>query len=556
MALTKAQKEAIQRQQKKNIADRAAAQAKKISDMEARSVSASMKKGSAPNYRRQTPTRTLLTKSETEANAKSNRENAAKEKSMQKQRKFAKGEGKLPTKERVGTKAEYKQLGKEIKIRKDLIAAAKKAKAAQAERKANPAKAPAQTSGTAKVTDRRNANEKALSKKAAAKEVKKNTPKGSAKVTDSPKSKSVKAKVKAATLKAPKMGKADIAKFESNIDKLVAEQKAATPKASTAAIKKRTVPNTKATQTTAPKLKTLEEAKASAPKPKTKAIGTTKLQTLDEAKSKAPKPKGPSATAPEAPKVTEAAKPKGKVAGVTGAAKKAVGSTKTAKTIKAASQTSAAKKVAASKPAKLLKGAGKVAKVGFRIGQFVGAGKEVGQVLSGQAEKDFRRIQALENKIAVAKGQKPKYTTTGSNKNLLSSVKTDLGVATNILTAGMAGKTRKDRLKELQGMLAKTQKKAANKPNIKVPKNGMSPSDIKNNKGATGGKTTTGSNYRVVTGDTLSGIASRAGVSLTQLRAANPKITDPKKIFNNTKVVIPKGGKVPTGGYTPKKKVK
>ena len=548
MALTKAQKEAIQRQQKKNIADRAAAQAKKISDMEARSVSASMKKGSAPNYRRQTPTRTLLTKSEAEGNARSNKENAAKEKSMQKQRKFAKGEGKLPTKERVGTKAEYKQLGKEIQVRKDLIAAAKKAKVAQAERKANPAPAkaavPAKSSGTAKVTDRRNPKEKAMSKKAAAKEVKKNTPKGSAKVTDSPVSKK--------KPMAPKMGKADIAKFESNVDKLVAEQKATKP--STAAVKKRTVPNTKAATPTEPKLKTLDDAKASAPKPK--GTQATKLQTLDDAKSKAPKPKGPSTTAPEAPKVTEAAKPKGKVGKVTGAAKKAVGSTKTAQTIKAASQTTAAKKVAASKPAKLLKGAGKVAKVGFRLGQGVGLVKETGQVFSGQAEKDFRRIQALENKIAVAKGQKPKYTTTGSNKNLLSSIKTDLGVATNILTAGMAGKTRKDRLKELQGMLSKTQKKAANKPNIKVPKNGMSSADIKNNKGASNKPATTGSNYRVTSGDTLSGIASRAGVSLTQLRAANPKITDPKKIFRNTKVVIPKAGKVPTGGYTPTKKVK
>lgn len=533
MALTKAQKEAIQRQQKKNIADRAAAQAKKISDMEARSVSASMKKGSAPNYRRQTPTRTLLTKSETEANAKSNRENAAKEKSMQKQRKFAKGEGKLPTKERVGTKAEYKQLGKEIKIRKDLIAAAKQARKNQAERKANPAPAKA-AAPTKAVTP-----------------AKKSTP---AKKAAAPKPKSVKAKVKAATPKAPKMGKADIAKFESNIDKLVAEEKAKATKPSTAAIKKRTAPNTKASKPTTPKLKTLEDAKASAPKPKAKEA--TRLQTLDEAKSKAPTPKGPSATAPEAPKVTEAAKPKGKVGKVTGAAKKAVGSTKTAQTIKAASQTSAAKKVAASKPAKLLKGAGKVAKVGFRLGQGVGLVKETGQVLSGQAEKDFRRIQALENKIAVAKGQKPKYTTTGSNKNLLSSIKTDLGVATNILTAGMAGKTRKDRLKELQGMLAKTQKKAANKPNMKPAKNGMSPSDIKNNKGASNKPATTGSNYRVTTGDTLSGIASRAGVSLSQLRAANPKITDPKKIFRNTKVVIPKAGKVPTGGYTPTKKVK
>ena len=59
-----------------------------------------------------------------------------------------------------------------------------------------------------------------------------------------------------------------------------------------------------------------------------------------------------------------------------------------------------------------------------------------------------------------------------------------------------------------------------------------------------------GSKYRVEHGDTLSGIASRAGVSLAELRAANPQIKDPRKIFRNTGVTIPKGGKMPSGGYT------
>lgn len=59
-----------------------------------------------------------------------------------------------------------------------------------------------------------------------------------------------------------------------------------------------------------------------------------------------------------------------------------------------------------------------------------------------------------------------------------------------------------------------------------------------------------GSKYRVSNGDTLSGIASRAGVSLTELRAANPQIKDPRKIFRNTGITIPKGGKMPSGGYT------
>jgi LysM repeat protein len=56
--------------------------------------------------------------------------------------------------------------------------------------------------------------------------------------------------------------------------------------------------------------------------------------------------------------------------------------------------------------------------------------------------------------------------------------------------------------------------------------------------------------YRVESGDTLSGIAKRAGVTLAELRAANPQIKDPRKIFRNTGVIIPKGGTKPEPGYT------
>ena len=55
--------------------------------------------------------------------------------------------------------------------------------------------------------------------------------------------------------------------------------------------------------------------------------------------------------------------------------------------------------------------------------------------------------------------------------------------------------------------------------------------------------------YKVEHNDTLSGIAARAGVTLAELRTANPKITDPKKIFRNTSVNIPKG-KTASGSYT------
>jgi len=69
-----------------------------------------------------------------------------------------------------------------------------------------------------------------------------------------------------------------------------------------------------------------------------------------------------------------------------------------------------------------------------------------------------------------------------------------------------------------------------------------------------------GSTYRVNAGDTLSGIAKKSGVTLSELMAANKKIKDPRKIYRNTQVNIPSKGKVPTGGYAgpvpyrPKKK--
>ena len=72
-----------------------------------------------------------------------------------------------------------------------------------------------------------------------------------------------------------------------------------------------------------------------------------------------------------------------------------------------------------------------------------------------------------------------------------------------------------------------------------------------------GGSTST---YKVNAGDTLSGIAKKSGVSLSELMSANKKIKDPKKIYRNTSINIPSKGKVPAGGYTgpvpyrPKKK--
>lgn len=56
--------------------------------------------------------------------------------------------------------------------------------------------------------------------------------------------------------------------------------------------------------------------------------------------------------------------------------------------------------------------------------------------------------------------------------------------------------------------------------------------------------------YKVETGDTLSGIAKKAGVTLSELMAANKKIKDPRKIYRNTTVRIPNNKPAPKPMYT------
>lgn len=62
-----------------------------------------------------------------------------------------------------------------------------------------------------------------------------------------------------------------------------------------------------------------------------------------------------------------------------------------------------------------------------------------------------------------------------------------------------------------------------------------------------GGTTT---DYKVEHNDTLSGIAKRSGITLSELMAANKKIKDPRKIYRNTTIKIPTKGKTPTPMYT------
>ncbi|HMD90152.1 MAG TPA: LysM peptidoglycan-binding domain-containing protein [Anaerolineaceae bacterium] len=56
--------------------------------------------------------------------------------------------------------------------------------------------------------------------------------------------------------------------------------------------------------------------------------------------------------------------------------------------------------------------------------------------------------------------------------------------------------------------------------------------------------------YTVLSGDTLSGIAVNAGVSLAALEAANPQITNPDQIFVGEVINLPSGAVIPITGGT------
>ena len=346
--------------------------------------------------------------------------------------------------------------------------------------------------------------------------------------------KKTKASVDAKLAKADEIYKEELAKSPDEAKKANTEKKSTKAK-TTKVVVEETKP--KATKKRGPR--------------KTKIIKPevqNRANVLDEAKAKAPTPKPVSEA--KAATVADAGKKPGKISTAakkaTGKVTTAIGKTDTGKVIAQAAKTqvgqtvikSAKKKV--SNTTKVIKVAGKVADKALKYGTLARAGA---QVVSGQSEKDFRRIQELENKIAKMKGQKPKYTTVGSNKNLVSSIKTDIGTGVNYATFGLLGKNAKDRIAELKKMAGDTPK-SGTKPGTKSSTKPGTP-------GAPGAKpsTSTGNKYRVEHNDTLSGIAKKAGVTLAELRAANPQLAN-KGIFRNTGVNIPKGKKVPAGGYS------
>ena len=194
-----------------------------------------------------------------------------------------------------------------------------------------------------------------------------------------------------------------------------------------------------------------------------------------------------------------------------------------------------------------IKAAGKGGVYGAVAGELVSLAK-------GSTKKDFNEINRLEAKLADLTG-KGKGKATAARQGAQQQLSQLAGLA----TMGVVGKTRRQRMDELNNLIAKAEaKKTKENKGLRYGKDGSSlvPGTAAYKAGSktrptvtpTGGGSTTkvSDKYTVKKGDTFSGIAKTAGVSLSELRAANPDIMKKKKykqgsmIWSGTKVNIPK----------------
>lgn len=237
---------------------------------------------------------------------------------------------------------------------------------------------------------------------------------------------------------------------------------------------------------------------------------------------------------------TVAVRPKGTVA-TTGSKGKAVTTTGNGKT-------TAASKAKGGKLGKFARGALAFALLAEGVSE-----------IKGSTAKDHAELDRLEKKLAKLQGRKApskfelERKTTGANFSTFA----------DLATMGFIGKTRRERMDELNRLIKQQKKKnVVGKGSNTVPESsrpfggksvGGAPSaggskGAGSSGGGSGSKpsTTPGGTYVVKRGDTLSGIAKSAGVSLAEIRAANkkfaknPKYKQGSMIWAGTTVKIPK----------------
>jgi LysM repeat protein len=366
-----------------------------------------------------------------------------------------------------------------------------------------------QTSGTAKVTDKRTPAEKAKSKKAASKDVKKNTKKfvqkGSPKVMDTP----------VGTNKPPvkgfSAGKTLTPKGQAIYDDLVKQgvkPKSAMNKAifrqEKTVSKKPSLPKMSMAEMKAQNKKALDGLK--------KDIDATKKSTTPKADNLKTLEKKVSSAKSTAKKVT---------------------------TVKAAKDASTGAKVG-----KIILDAAKTTAMVAGPGKFLKAGALVkGAFAANKAVKVTKAVKAAESgkKISAANAARKAANVAKAEKAAKAGVK---GKVKKVGLAA-AGFYALDKIPTGGGSKpAATPKPLPQRPAGQYPKGGGKGLKLGPNVQVNAGGSTT--SYTVKKGDTLSGIAKTSGVKLSEVLAANPKIADKKSkykggsmIWSGTKVKLP-----------------
>jgi hypothetical protein len=187
------------------------------------------------------------------------------------------------------------------------------------------------------------------------------------------------------------------------------------------------------------------------------------------------------------------------------------------------------------KTAVMIAGPGKFLKAGALIKGAIGANKAVKVTKAVKAADSGKKISAANNARKAANAAKAEKARKAGTMGKVKKV----GLAA-------AGFYALSKIPTGDGAKDAATKTLPQRPAGQYPKGGGKGLKLGPNINA-GGSTT--KVYRVEQGDTLSSIAKKAGVSLSELKKANPKASSQKYIFRNTPVKIPQGKAIPSGSY-------
>ena len=187
------------------------------------------------------------------------------------------------------------------------------------------------------------------------------------------------------------------------------------------------------------------------------------------------------------------------------------------------------------KTAVMIAGPGKFLKAGALIKGAIGANKAVKVTKAVKAAESGKKISAANNARKAANAAKAEKARKAGTMGKVKKV----GLAA-------AGFYALSKIPTGDGAKDAATKTLPQRPAGQYPKGGGKGLKLGPNINA-GGSTT--KVYRVEQGDTLSSIAKKAGVSLSELKKANPKASSQKYIFRNTPVKIPQGKAIPSGSY-------